>query len=380
MVNFEEMLDEAVPYWDWTEDTEKPKLWQNIRVPFKEGARSAISIDGKQAESSLWNETDPNSFLNTPSCPPGDPSVVRRAENVTWNTAYLKDLVRNAFLEEEYTKYNDILINPHNLVHINAGCEMEATATASYDPIFWLNHAYVDRQLAFWEELNKLRGTEIGTFDEMDKKLAPFDNEKYNNVSMTMDNSQSQNVFDYKEKFCYEYDDLTFDGKTPKEFLGMDNDAYFLQNHQPTCPPPPPGMLADCPEVKIKILVGVIMPQYVASNIHTYKICLDKKCVPGYPIVTFGSVRQQNNPKLSAKGVISKKSHSILYSDVTEIVNSQDWDPDKIRAEMTSNLVKGIPQPLVVVRDIKSKTDKVTLGPQQRPKDYGDLLDGYIVN
>ena len=51
-----------------------------------------------------------------------------------------------------------------------------------------------------------------------------------------------------------------------------------------------------------------------------------------------------------------------------------------MRAEMTSNLVKGIPQPLVVVRDIKSKTDKVTMGPEQRPKDYGDLLDGYIVN
>ena len=47
---------------------------------------------------------------------------------------------------------------------------------------------------------------------------------------------------------------------------------------------------------------------------------------------------------------------------------------------MTSNLVKGIPQPLVIVRDFKSKTDKVTLGPEQQTKDYGDLLDGYTVN
>ena len=96
----------------------------------------------------------------------------------------------------------------------------------------------------------------------------------------------------------------------------MDTTSYFLQNHQPTCPPPPPGIAFDCPEVKIKILVGVIMPQYVASNIHTYKLCLDKKCVPGYPIATFGSFKQQNNPKLPEKGGISKKSHTILYSDV----------------------------------------------------------------
>ena len=197
MVNFEEMLDEALPYWDWTEDTEKPKLWQNIRVPFKEGAQSSVPVEGLQAQSGLVNQEDPNSLLNEPSCFRGDRSIVRRAENVTWNTAYLKSLVRNAFQEEEYTKYNGIIISPHNIVHTTAGCEMRDTGTASYDPIFWLNHAYVDRQLAFWEELNRLRGnTEIGTFDLMDQKLAPFDNEKYNNVSMTIDNSQSQNVFD----------------------------------------------------------------------------------------------------------------------------------------------------------------------------------------
>ena len=47
MVNFEEMLDEALPYWDWTEDTQIPQLWENIIVPFKKGASSSMPAEGK---------------------------------------------------------------------------------------------------------------------------------------------------------------------------------------------------------------------------------------------------------------------------------------------------------------------------------------------
>ena len=41
---------------------------------------------------------------------------------------------------------------------------MQDLLTAAYDPIFYLHHSYVDRQLAFWQELNKLRKREIGVW------------------------------------------------------------------------------------------------------------------------------------------------------------------------------------------------------------------------
>ena len=47
MVNMEEMLDEALPYWDWSEDTQIPQLWENIIVPFKKGASSSMPAEGK---------------------------------------------------------------------------------------------------------------------------------------------------------------------------------------------------------------------------------------------------------------------------------------------------------------------------------------------
>ena len=52
------------------------------------------------------------------------------------------------------------------------------------------------------------------------------------------------------------------------------------------------------------------------------------KCVPGHVIATFGSKAFQQQ--------ISTK----LVSDVTQIMNSQTWDPENVRPEMPSTLVK----------------------------------------
>ena len=100
---------------------------------------------------------------------------------------------------------------------------MQDLLTAAYDPVFWLHHSYVDRQLAFWQEVNKLRKNEIGSFDDMDKPLDPFNRSEYNQVQMTFDNSRPKDGLDYKNKFCYEYDTLLFDNMTPEEFLEKEN-------------------------------------------------------------------------------------------------------------------------------------------------------------
>ncbi len=50
----------------------------------------------------------------------------------------------------------EIESSPHNAVHADVGGAMENTITAAEDPIFWLHHAMVDRQIASWESRNRL--------------------------------------------------------------------------------------------------------------------------------------------------------------------------------------------------------------------------------
>ena len=135
----------------------------------------------------------------------------------------------------------------------------------------------------------------------------------------------------------------------------------------------------DDPTDTLRVLVGVVMPKYAGSNIHTYKICQDLLlCVPGVPVSTFDSIFKQTSQSITP---VSQNTHNILYSDVTEIVDSQNWDPDRVWAEMTSNLVKGIPEPLVIVKNITNglTRNSVTLGPKQWRKDYGDLLNPFTL-
>ena len=122
MVNMEDMLGEALPYWDWTEDNKIPELWEDIKVPFKKGAES-----------------------RTPLCPPGNINFVRRAPHVILPLADLKQMVSLAFEQTEFFAFLEEIINPHNLVHTIAGCDMGDPATSAYDPIFYLHHANVDR-------------------------------------------------------------------------------------------------------------------------------------------------------------------------------------------------------------------------------------------
>ena len=120
------------------------------------------------------------------------------------------------------------------------------------------------------------------------------------------------------------------------------------------------------------------MPKDAFSNLHTFKICKENNCVPGTTIATFGRLGPTDQQQISTKPV-SKETHSILYSHVTDIMNSQNWGPENLRAEMTSTLVKGIPQPLIIIRNIKNGAEEVTLGPEQRREDYGDLLERFTV-
>ena len=228
---------------------------------------------------------------------------------------------------------------------------MQDLLTAAYDPIFYLHHSFVDRQLAFWQELNTLRKHEIGTFDDMDKPLDPFNRSEYNQVKMTLENNRPKDGFDYKSKFCYEYDSLTFDNMTPEEFLEKENSLNETENTK-------------------HIKAGIIMPKNINSKGHTFKICQAEDCEPGIPEYTFGYKDQEDTEK-----AVNQKSHSILYDDITDIVRFHGWKAEEMEIHMTSTFLTGLPPPLIIIREGEKET--ALLGQGRNREDYGDLLDTF---
>ena len=65
-----------------------------------------------------------------------------------------KDFTSKTF--EEFSMYISF---PHNWLHTFVKCDMLDLRTGGYDrPVFYLHHAYMDRQFAFWQQLQRLRG------------------------------------------------------------------------------------------------------------------------------------------------------------------------------------------------------------------------------
>ena len=113
-VNMEEMLDEALPYWDWTEDTQIPQLWEDIRVPFKKGLYSSMPAEGK-----IGIKKNHTAFKSGLACPAGDTKFVRRAENIAFDTADLKSKTTSAFIASTFVEFQNDVTEPHNKVHVD---------------------------------------------------------------------------------------------------------------------------------------------------------------------------------------------------------------------------------------------------------------------
>ena len=196
MVHMEEELGEALPYWDWTEDGNVPSLWEGIHAPIQEGAVGQCSGNG-------FTSRDPR------------PQV---------NPARLKAGVRAALMEETFEGFSQRLEIPHGDLHVNMGCDMRWIETTSYDPLFYLHHTYVDYVFAFWQELQRLRGHDVvPRVRGLANSFAPFDDSRFNSNPITLRNNRGRDTFSYTENYCYNYQDLQFDGQTPLEFYNNIN-------------------------------------------------------------------------------------------------------------------------------------------------------------
>ena len=331
MVHMEEELGEALPYWDWTEDGGVPSLWESIQAPIQQGEVGACSRTGFSS----------------------------RSPNVQVDPAQLKAQVESALMEETFEEFSKGLEDPHNNLHVDMGCDMFRPETAAYDPVFYLHHTYIDYLFAYWQELQRLRGhNNVPTVKSHAVTLAPFNDRRHNSKPVTLRNNRGRDTFEYTEKYCYEYQDLKFDGKTPEEFL-RDAGTFFATS-----------------AIRTRIFIGVITPKMMPSGFTTFDLCLAGRCVEAGKEASFGF---RNLSSTSQE--VDSSSHKLTEYDVTDLVDEQSWSvDDELQAVLTSSLVTGLPEP-VIIRRFRGQPGEVQVPRGQTLEDYGDLLDSYsIVN
>ena len=333
MVHMEEELGEPLPYWDWTEDENVPSLWEGIRAPIQEGALGQCSGNG-------FTSRDPR------------PQV---------NPARLKAGVRAALMEETFEGFSQRLEIPHGDLHVNMGCDMRWIETTSYDPLFYLHHTYVDYVFAYWQELQRLRGhDEVPRVQGLANSFAPFDDSRFNSNPITLRNNRGRDTFSYTENYCYKYQDLQFDGQTPLQFLRFSFTSFDDEN----------GGARE----RMVIFVGVVTRKMMPSGFTTFDLCLAGTCVEAGRLASFGS----RNTNTSPTQEVDSDTHKLTEFDVTDLMDEQGWDvADDVQAVLTSSLVEGLPQPVIISKFGQAKEVKLPKG--LTLEDYGDLLDEYSI-
>ena len=102
----------------------------------------------------------------------------------------------------------------------------------------------------------RMRGhNDVPTIRGHTNTLPPFDKRGHNSKPVTLRNNRGRDTFEYTAKYCYEYQDLKFDRKTPEEFLlGL---RFFRGNRHRT-----------------RICIGVVMSKMMPSGFTSFDLCL----------------------------------------------------------------------------------------------------------
>ena len=125
-----------LPYWDWSSGP-------STGVP--DACHDATYVNRVGA-------TVPNPLYAGPRNGGG-----MTARSASVNTTAFDDLavqVQAAMSEPSFASFQSLINGPHGSVHGRVGGDMCCVPTASYDPIFFLHHANVDRAWARWQILH----------------------------------------------------------------------------------------------------------------------------------------------------------------------------------------------------------------------------------
>ena len=127
LVQMEEVLGEALPYWDWTETD-----YEQVSDFWRSGAMHRMF--GRKT---------------------------RRGRNINMRMDDLRRKVDTALSKKHLKHFTIELKDAHNSIHTRVGGDMKSLGRAAYDPIFYLHHNFIDYLFAFWQELQKLRNSPV---------------------------------------------------------------------------------------------------------------------------------------------------------------------------------------------------------------------------
>merc|ERR1719300_1638234 len=215
MVQFEEIFrsyaektygfvidDVAIPYWDWTQVTNSSSGLPALVEDYPEWKHSLIKGEEKNTTREAGNRFADPSFIEV-----------------------LRTHVQLAYCGKNYTEFNTRIQNPHDYVHNYLGGSMPKTIEASYDPVFYLHHSFVDQQYAYWQELQTIRN--LSQFaSNPNREMPPFSGYTPAPVNPNVPNPlyltkkfDTQGLgLNYQSNFNYYYDKLIFDGVYPHQF------------------------------------------------------------------------------------------------------------------------------------------------------------------
>ena len=218
------------------------------------------------------------------------------------------------------------------------------------------------------------RGHSDPDIADFDQPLRPFESSRFNDNAKTFRNSRAQDTLDYQENLCYEYDQLTFDGLTPAQFLealrgrsSAPQASFRSSPEQGKCGPV-------CQEIDGKnhcekicsrdgglarLSVGVVLPKDAPTGINTFELCQDDKCVEAGRLGSFGTKSSSaNDYQQSEPPQIDKKKYFLRDTDVTAVVDKQGWTLKKpFVARMTSSVVGSLPDPVVILHQLGEEGD-----------------------
>lgn len=154
---FEDALQAAgctvmLPFWDWSSGP-------STGIPA--ACRDATYVNRAGA-------TVPNPLYAGPRNGGGWTNRSAAIDSVSFSD--LATSVQAAMSEPSFASFQSLINGPHGSVHVRVSGDMCCVPTASYDPIFYLHHANVDRIWARWQV------THPGPLppDEADWQLPPF--------------------------------------------------------------------------------------------------------------------------------------------------------------------------------------------------------------
>nr|AYD59981.1 hemocyanin type 2 [Haliotis discus hannai] len=197
----------AIPYWDWTKPiSELPDLFTSPEYydPWHDAVVNNPFSKGFVKFANTYTVRDTQDMLF---------DLVQNGETVLFD---------QTLLVLEQTDYCDFEVQfevLHNVIHYLVGGRqtyaLSSLHYASYDPLFFIHHSFVDKIWVVWQALQKRRKLPYKRADcavnLMTKPMRPFDSEMNHNI-FTKTHAVPNTLYDY-EKLYYSYDNLELGGR-----------------------------------------------------------------------------------------------------------------------------------------------------------------------